>query len=39
MTLWSAFYASLGGASRVLLRRGADLDTLLAGEQSSSPDP
>jgi uncharacterized membrane protein YdjX (TVP38/TMEM64 family) len=30
MSFWSALYASLGGASRALLRRGADPDVLLA---------
>ncbi len=31
MSVWSALYASLGGASRALLDRGADMETLLAG--------
>jgi uncharacterized membrane protein YdjX (TVP38/TMEM64 family) len=32
MSVWSILYASLGGASKVLLESGADLDVLLAGE-------
>lgn len=30
MSVWSILYASLGGASKVLLESGADLDVLLA---------
>jgi hypothetical protein len=32
MTVWASLYASLGGASRALLRQGVDLEVLLAGE-------
>lgn len=33
MSVWSILYASLGGASKVLLESGESLDVLLAGEQ------
>lgn len=36
MSVWSVLYASLGGASKVLLESGTDLDVLMAGEGSTA---
>ena len=39
MSVWGLVYASLGGASRSLLKSGMDLEELIGGETPLAQDP